>query len=250
MYEAYILGGEYATQGQFPWMVAITMRNRTGVFGAWCTGFLIDRLHVLTAAHCFERTDVTLYETRIGDVDQTKAEMFPIARITVHEGYRQGMFYDDIAILTLTREANRPNINVICMPDETIMRMNLTGTGTTVAGWGTTANGGAASILLKYLSNMPVVSNQECNTVFRRTFSDFRNQFPNGVNSGFLCAGIQEGRQDACSGDSGGPLMKQDRNRWYAVGIVSFGSSCGRPGIPGGYTRVTAYMDWIRQRLS
>lgn len=51
-------------------------------------------------------------------------------------------------------------------------------------------------------------------------------------------------------GDSGGPyLCPLDRvhDTWYVAGIVSWGVACAYPHVPGVYTNVTGYMDWIRE---
>ncbi len=62
-----------------------------------------------------------------------------------------------------------------------------------------------------------------------------------------ICAGQPRGDTDACSGDSGGPLIKLNRNGCpYQLGIVSWGVRCGVPDSPGVYTRVSAYAEWIR----
>jgi secreted trypsin-like serine protease len=38
-------------------------------------------------------------------------------------------------------------------------------------------------------------------------------------------------------------------NRYYLIGIVSYGYRCGEPGYPDIYTRVTAFLDWITSNL-
>ena len=56
---------------------------------------------------------------------------------------------------------------------------------------------------------------------------------------------------DSCGGDSGGPLVYQaiTDDPYYQVGIVSYGTRiCGR-GVPGVYTRIEAYLDWIKNNL-
>lgn len=50
-------------------------------------------------------------------------------------------------------------------------------------------------------------------------------------------------------GDSGGPLLCRHGRRWYVDGITSYGIGCGEIGIPGVYTRVSAFSDWIRQMI-
>nr|XP_039274450.1 clotting factor C-like [Styela clava] len=53
---------------------------------------------------------------------------------------------------------------------------------------------------------------------------------------------------DACTGDSGGPIVKVVRNnqlnRWIQIGIVSWGYGCGNE-YPGFYTSVVNLMPWI-----
>ena len=50
-------------------------------------------------------------------------------------------------------------------------------------------------------------------------------------------------------GDGGGPLVCEKDDRWYQVGIVSFGIGCGRRNVPGVYTNVEAYGPWIEETI-
>merc|ERR1712183_396218 len=60
-----------------------------------------------------------------------------------------------------------------------------------------------------------------------------------------LCA-ARPGK-DACSGDSGGPLIVRgaDHTEDVVVGIVSWGTGCANPRYPGVYSRISMAYDWI-----
>ena len=48
-------------------------------------------------------------------------------------------------------------------------------------------------------------------------------------------------------GDSGGPLVCHNGHEWVQVGVASF-TSASRPGeVPGVFTRVSKYVDWINE---
>lgn len=49
-------------------------------------------------------------------------------------------------------------------------------------------------------------------------------------------------------GDSGGPLVctTEASKKWYQVGIISWGRSCGQKNTPGIYTVLANYQLWIK----
>merc|ERR1712013_951288 len=103
----------------------------------------------------------------------------------------------------------------------------------------TSDNAGGISPVLRMVSDLPCISNKEC------------NDFYGIVGDGIVCIDTTGGK-GSCNGDSGGPLvmkagMKAAGQAWNQVGIVSFGSSAGcEVGYPAGFTRTEYYLDWIK----
>ena len=81
-------------------------------------------------------------------------------------------------------------------------------------------------------------------------FRDIYAQRGGSLTEKQICAGGEPGR-DSCVGDSGSGLMRilgidGGFPQSYLIGVVSFGPRrCGTKGVPGVYTRVNSYLDWI-----
>ncbi|XP_054717802.1 venom protease-like isoform X2 [Uloborus diversus] len=232
-------------QGQFPWMVAVLFKSH-GVYSVFCNGFMINHRQALSAAHCFEQpTRPDLYSIRIGDIYYAAGKKFKIADITLHEGYKPGAMYDDIAVLTLDKDVDFPGFSPICLPTEAAGY--LEDTTFTSASWGATVPGGIMSPVLLHLNYIPIVPNDVCNEVISRGLNGFPAYLPKGVTDEIRCAAYSDEVGSTCHGDSGSPLMRQNANRWIAEGVLSFGFDRIQK-YPKGYTLISNYLDWIRQK--
>ncbi|XP_035217814.1 clotting factor B-like, partial [Stegodyphus dumicola] len=193
--ERFLVGGAPTDQGRFPWMVSI---RKEGVH--WCGGSLIDRVHILSAAHCFVSKaepypDPNKYTVYVGNIYLSKGYPFSVQEIIVHESYQPQTHYYDIAILKLSKEILTPQIAHICLPPPEMATMDLSGHNTTILGWGSTEFGGKGTTVLHIVEDIPITSMQECKTIYSRTG---RRSLPNGLSDDFICAGLPEGGKDAC----------------------------------------------------
>ncbi|WP_216208688.1 serine protease [Amycolatopsis aidingensis] len=215
-----IVGGNEVSIRDYPYAVFLT--DRRG--GQFCGGVLIGQDTVLTAAHCaraIPREDLVVVggrQDKRTDLGRTSG----VRSIWVHPEYRTPGSGNDIATLTLSSALWYPTARPATGSDTGLYQA---GTRATVIGWGRTADGGPRSNTLRG-ATLPIVSDQDCGQAFR-----------NYDSTTMVCAGLPEGGVDACTGDSGGPLLVGTT----VIGIVSWGVGCGEPGKPGVYTRVAHY---------
>lgn len=232
---ARIIGGVEADQA-YPWMVSI----QTGRH--FCAGALIGKNWVITAAHCLENVTSDRLNLIIGAsslTDLRGAEFRSASWFKQHHNYLESKFHNDIAIIKLTTPSSKTPIKII---DQGLQNSLIQDEQLRVLGWGLTAEGDKNSVSSK-LRQVDISYQGE--SVCKNSYGTFG--VSNYWDSSF-CAGEIEGGKDACQGDSGGPVVVKANEQWALVGLVSWGIGCARSGEFGGYTRVSAFKNWIEQR--
>ncbi|XP_032895122.1 prothrombin [Amblyraja radiata] len=253
-----IVNGENAEEGSAPWQVMLFQKSPQQLL---CGGSLLSDQWVITAAHCilyppwnknFSATDLVV---RLGKhvrakYEQDREKILKIDKILVHSRYNWMRNLDrDIALLHLSKPIHFTNyIAPVCIPSRevasSLLRTQHKGR---VTGWGNLAesfvNTGSIKPLVLQQIQLPVVNHDICkaSTGIKVTLNMF-------------CAGFSQDENehgDACEGDSGGPFVMKnpEDNRWYLMGIVSWGEGCDRKGKYGFYTHVFRLKKWIKKNL-
>ncbi|MEV1045847.1 serine protease [Streptomyces sp. NPDC049916] len=244
--DSVIVGGQPARVAQSPWAVALSSRDRFGDAraGQFCGGAAVAPTKILTAAHCLgdealggpaESVKDLLVISGRERLSESGGREIPVRDIWVNPAYDPDSNAGDLAVLTLARPLPKDSVIPAAREGDAAYRA---GTPADVYGWGdTTGSGTYASVLRS--ARIQVLPDRDC-----------ARAYPGGREgtyeaSAMLCAGEPAGGRDACQGDSGGPLVARGR----LIGLVSWGSGCGRPGSPGVYTRVSAALEWAAGRV-
>ncbi|KAM9301103.1 enteropeptidase [Morus bassanus] len=232
-----IVGGSDARREAWPWIVSLHFNSRPV-----CGASLIGDKWLVTAAHCVygRQLKPSQWKAVLGLYDQSDTTQPPtvvrnIDQIVINPQYMKRTKDSDIALMHLQYKVQYTDyIQPLCLPEKN--QQFLPGINCSIAGWGTIMNEGPTSDILQE-AEVPLISKEKC-----------QQQMPEySITENMICAGYDIGGVDSCQGDSGGPLTSEDGNKWFLVGVTSFGYECALPKRPGVYVRVTMFVDWIKK---
>ncbi|CAI6091964.1 hypothetical protein V2G26_013464 [Clonostachys chloroleuca] len=229
---AFIVGGEKAQAGDFPFIVSLSQSG-----SHFCGGVLLNANTVLTAAHCSVDQEASSVKVRAGSLTWASGgTQVGVSSITVNPAYDESTISNDVAVWQLAQSIEEGSgISYATLPqDGSDPAANST---VTVAGWGLLQENGQdlPADLMKV--SVPVVSRQKCRSQYGQ----------NAITDTMFCAGLEEGGKDSCSGDSGGPIIDESGT---LVGLVSWGQGCAQAGFSGVYARLGALLDFINENVN
>jgi len=250
--KARIQGGEIANRTSWPWQAGLRLKYGGGATVHHCGAVLLNHHWVATAAHCVYKKNMAKLGIVLGDYNNGQEDIDPgqimrnVAEVLIHPQYLNKNYDNDLALLRLDSPVVYSKyILPICLPTKDLQIIGKRGY---VTGWGRIYDGGPEPSLLNQV-DVPILSNSECNNLFKLAALD-----EHVSEDIWVCAGYREGGKDACDGDSGGPLSVAEGEGastvWSLGGIISWGpNSCGEKYRPGVYTRVVNFVRWIKEKI-
>jgi secreted trypsin-like serine protease len=237
-----IVGGDGVPDGQNQWVAAImdeTVSNDPSV-STYCTGVLMDRNTVITAAHCLVHPNVPASDISVAlgksNLASDQGVVREIETKYVHPKYGDPCNHcHDVGVLNFSGDV--PYDPITTGSDQ----LEVAGRAVRIAGYGSIDRQGNVYVNRMQEAGVPI-------------WGDERAE--NAIGAGFvkpLMVGAGRPDADSCVGDSGGPLFDRIENGTIPklIGITSFGAyPCAQADTPGVYTEMNApsNLDFVTEK--
>uniref|UniRef100_A0A6G1S4C0 Mite allergen Der p 3 n=1 Tax=Aceria tosichella TaxID=561515 RepID=A0A6G1S4C0_9ACAR len=240
-HEARVIGGgKPADPGEYPFLVGLAHNDKH-----LCGGSIMDEYHILTAAHCLTGNPaLSKIDVRVGCHSRFDCAKIPVAGYLLHGLHDGNRMANDIALIKTSapiplNSIRGPGaIRAIELPANN-NKVYEEGDKLTVAGWGRIACNSTKLPDVPMKAQLSALSLERCKAMQPCKFYsiDERN----------ICTSST--KRLPYRGDSGGPLIDtNDDGKFILAGIVSWGNSnCTDPRRNDVYTRVSSFLDWIKE---
>lgn len=214
-----IIGGAQSASHPSTIGLVVAVHGQTDAF---CTGTLIAKRYVLTAAHCIVLSDIPVGYMKAffgTDVYRGDGPMVQIKRATPHPDFNQNTMDNDVAVLELAQDAP---VAPVPMAPRALGRQDI-GQVLTLVGFGVNNAAQQSGAGVKRLITLPLGRLDSTHLYY------------------------SDRVKGTCQGDSGGSSYLTFDGVEAVVGITDFGSEdCVSMGAD---TRVDSARDWILQQL-
>jgi len=217
-----------------PWLASIWVKDPAGGPDIQlCGGTLITPTAILTAAHCVANSQVAY--VRFDMAEGFKGRKVGVSSRLWHQNYSKDSDVNDIGLLRLSTPVDVKPVGLPPVNDVPLRELEAL----SVVGYGEDQNGSRPT-------QAAIARQQDLTAEGSVYFDSFNDELLIAAARFVPRERLYSG---ACRGDSGGPLFSTFGTTSTIVGIVSYGAADCTTSKPTAYTRVSAYLEWIREAL-